>query len=366
MRVRFEPSDRSLQVTKPPAIIKAGEGLFDGAISRFGHGLQRCFLLAILQELAAADTLTGPKLLLGIEEPELYQHPPQARHLANVLVELTTKNSQVIVSTHSPLFVTGLHFENVRLVRRRPVKYDTCVTLINVEKLTDALNASRGGNFDKPAATIAKINRLLQPSLNEMFFAPVIVFVEGLEDVAFLTSQLVITDRLKDFRRLGCHIVPTNGKDDLPQPIAIAKQLGIPCFVVFDSDANVEPKWLEMNKRHNAAILHVLGYTGDEPLPKATVWKDDSVMWHTDIGDAVAGDVGADVWSKMREEVKKKYSLHAKGDLSKNGILIGHVLAEAADAGHKFPTLEKLVTAIIKFASKATGKPENAQPVAVP
>jgi len=70
MQVLFEASDKAVQVNKPPATIKAGEGMFDGDIARFGHGLQRCFLLAILTELAAADQDTpGPKLLLGIEEP---------------------------------------------------------------------------------------------------------------------------------------------------------------------------------------------------------------------------------------------------------------------------------------------------------
>ena len=360
MHVRFAPNDKSLQVTKPPAKITAGEGVFDGAISRFGHGLQRCFLLAILQELAATDAAAAPRLLLGIEEPELYQHPPQARHLANVLIELTKKNSQVVVSTHSPLFVSGQYFESVRLIRRRAVKYDACATWIDVKKLTDVLNAARGGNWDKPATTIAKINQLLQPSLNEMFFAPVIIFVEGLEDLAFIVSYLALTDRMRDFRRLGCHIVPTNGKDSLAQPIAIAKQLQIPCLAVFDSDAMVtKPEWLEMNKRDNSTILHVMGYAGEDPLPKAAVWKKDLVIWQSDIGDAIATDIGVEKWKKVREEVKKKYNLHAKGDMTKNGILIGHMLAEAIGAGDKFPTLDKLVTVIMQFAAEVTGKPQT-------
>ena len=42
----------------------------------------------------------------------------------------------------------------------------------------------------------------------------------------------------EDYRRLGCHIVPTNGKSQLIQPLVIAKHFGIPTYVVFDADAD--------------------------------------------------------------------------------------------------------------------------------
>ena len=72
--------DRSVRVEEPWAHILAGEGDFEGELARFGHGLQRSYLLALLQELAGASNESGPTLILACEEPELYQHPPQARH----------------------------------------------------------------------------------------------------------------------------------------------------------------------------------------------------------------------------------------------------------------------------------------------
>jgi energy-coupling factor transporter ATP-binding protein EcfA2 len=91
--------DKSVRVEEPWAHILAGEGDFEGELARFGHGLQRSYLLALLQELAGTDD-AGPTLILACEEPELYQHSPQARHLANVLHKLSRGNSQVIVCTH--------------------------------------------------------------------------------------------------------------------------------------------------------------------------------------------------------------------------------------------------------------------------
>ena len=87
-RLRLEwkqDPEKSVRVEEPWAHILAGEGEFEGELARFGHGLQRSYLLALLQELAGTDDAAGPTLILACEEPELYQHPPQARHLAAVL-----------------------------------------------------------------------------------------------------------------------------------------------------------------------------------------------------------------------------------------------------------------------------------------
>jgi hypothetical protein len=66
-----------------------------------------------------------PGLVLAIEEPELYQHPSRQRHMASVLLELSqgtipgvAKRTQVLYSTHSPLFVGLDRFEQIRLLRK--------------------------------------------------------------------------------------------------------------------------------------------------------------------------------------------------------------------------------------------------------
>ena len=91
-----QDQDRSIRVEEPWAHILAGEGGFEGELARFGHGLQRSYLLALLQELSGTEAGESPTLILACEEPELYQHPPQARHLASVLNKLSQENSQVI------------------------------------------------------------------------------------------------------------------------------------------------------------------------------------------------------------------------------------------------------------------------------
>lgn len=55
---------RSIRVEEPFAGILAGEGEFEGKIARFGHGLQRSYLLALLQELATVSDSDAPRMVL--------------------------------------------------------------------------------------------------------------------------------------------------------------------------------------------------------------------------------------------------------------------------------------------------------------
>ncbi len=117
LRVEWQQdATKAVKVDQPVAGVVAIEAGFEGDLVRFGHGFQRSYLLALLQELASSDDAKAPRLILGCEEPELYQHPPQERHLASVFEKLSQANAQIIVSTHSPYFVSGRNFESVRMV----------------------------------------------------------------------------------------------------------------------------------------------------------------------------------------------------------------------------------------------------------
>jgi putative ATP-dependent endonuclease of OLD family len=113
---------RSVMLAAPNAHARAGEDSFLGEVARLGHGLQRSYLVALLQELAEnRGQASQPTLILGFEEPELYQHPPQAKYLRTVLEELADKGSQVLLTTHSPHMVSGQGFIHVRRIRRKSV-----------------------------------------------------------------------------------------------------------------------------------------------------------------------------------------------------------------------------------------------------
>jgi len=172
--------NKSVQVTQPIAGIKTGDGDFLGSLARMGHGLQRSYLLALLQELASSDTPNAPTLILACEEPELYQHPPQARHLADVFSDLARGNNQVLVTTHSPLFVSGDGFENVRLVRALGRGAGSLISSLSFDTLCARVRTALGEDPSrKLEGLIAKIHQALRPHIAEMFFARIPILVQG-------------------------------------------------------------------------------------------------------------------------------------------------------------------------------------------
>jgi predicted ATP-dependent endonuclease of OLD family len=327
-----------------------GEAGFEGELTRFGHGLQRSFLLALLQELSGSDVKEGPRLILACEEPELYQHPPQARHLYNVLLSLSEHESQILIATHSPYFVSGEGFESVRLVRK--VNGASTITRTTHAHVSRVIASAKGEPPLKPSGQLAKIHQALQPSLGEMFFASQIVFVEGLEDSAYITTYLHLTDLWDEYRRLGCHLVPTHGKSEMLQPLAVANCLHIPAFAVFDSDGDKPDKngSKEKHRKDNVAILNLCGVSPPEAFPSSTVFNERVVMWPSDIQKVVEEDLGKTEWDGFRAEADKKYG-HA-GSLEKNVLHIASSLQIAWEAGKRAKSLEEACRRIVEFARR--------------
>ncbi len=344
----------SVKVVEPFAKIIAGESSFEGDLVRFGHGFQRSYLLALLQELAGADDATAPCLILGIEEPELYQHPPQARHLASTLVKLAKGNAQVTVTTHSPYFVSGEYFESVRMVRRDNTTKRTGIRMSKVADVAVRYADATGSTFVKPQGTWAKVHQALQPGLNEMFFTQRLILVEGLEDVAYISAWIALTDRAEEFRRLGCHIVPANGKSEMIQPLIVAQGLGIPTYVVFDADGDKVKKDEPRNRhvRDNTALLKLVGNDASVIFPTTLLQGLNWSVWPTDMGAQVKADTITELGEPGFEAIANATQLEFEneGGLHKNALHIGSQLARTLDAGCRPAALEDLCDRLLVFA----------------
>jgi predicted ATP-dependent endonuclease of OLD family len=339
---------KSVVLQQPVAGIKTGEGDFLGSLARMGHGLQRSYLLALLQELASSEAPDAPTLILGCEEPELYQHPPQARHLADVFSELSTGNNQILVTTHSPLFVSGDGFENTRLVRRPNNNAGSQVKALTFQSLCARIRGALGEDPTRRIeGLIAKIHQALQPGVSEMFFARVPVLVEGLEDVSYITTELHLSGQWSEFRRLGCHLIPVNGKDKLIQPLAIAVELGLPVFTVFDADGDTQkPEHRTMHERDNRTLIALLG-AAYAPFPAASVVAANYAIWQANLGDAVKADFVVN-YERLTNASRVSYA-HESG-LEKHDLFIAEWVTAGRSEGLASPTLQRLCKAILDFA----------------
>ncbi|MGE3522601.1 MAG: ATP-dependent endonuclease [Candidatus Dadabacteria bacterium] len=344
--------NKTVKLDEPFAQIIAGEGPFTGNIARLGHGLQRSYLMALLQELSMSKVETAPTLLLGCEEPELYQHPPQIKHLANLLQNLSEQNSQIIITTHSPYFISGTTFENVRLVRKDISTSKAQFYQITFDEIDDLIRQVEGDKIARPMGVLAKIHQSLQPSLNEMFYSPKLVFVEGLEDIAYITTYLNLMNMYDETRRLGIHIVPTHNKSNMILPLCIAKKFNIPTYIVFDSDSHLEDKngSKSKHKKNNTTLLKLVGIKDPVPFPDDNFWGGNVTMWKSEIGKEIKSDFDPRDWERYSDQIRNKYA--KEKDLNKNYLYIADTLEMAWNDDKKSENLQKLCIEILEFAKQ--------------
>lgn len=364
---------------RPPiAKAKVGEDAFIGEIARLGHGMQRGFLVAILKELVRNEQKGGPKLLLGFEEPELYQHPPQAQHIQGVLERLTEteNNSQVIVTTHSPYFVSSKGFKNIRMFRKCGNKPYSVVKGTDYTKIEKRIADAFGRKIQPPTNLMAAVGQIMQTSQKEMFFSPVIVLVEGEEDVAFIATHLNLTGEWKTFRRNECHFVIAGGKNKMPRLLAIAKEFEIPTFVVCDSDieksikrierANDLPEdepnkkdkiksskgELENQKEINKAIASLCCMELDDPSKCETIKGNNIVMWKDSIGAEIESSFREAGWQETQNAVIEKYGFKLVREKKKNCMVIAATLEELHKKGKQSSALIELCGLVSQYAQK--------------
>lgn len=252
-----------VEIPLPRAEVRLVEHGYPTVVTNTGHGLQRAFVFSMLQNLAAErsnppktqadslDTETSTEtdvadLILGVEEPELFQHPPRQRHFANILYRLAndaipgvSQKTQVIYTTHSPHFVGMDRFHQVRVCQKADnglgLPRVTRVTNVTGERVAEELgNASESDQSRTWNKYLMKLHTVMTPLSNEGFFSQVAVLVEDEEDRAVFLSVAKFLDH--DLEAYGISVIPCGGKNKLSRPLVIFRQFGIKTYVVWDSD----------------------------------------------------------------------------------------------------------------------------------
>lgn len=119
--LRLNPLESTPKPTPPRMILTVADATIETPVANQGHGFQRALLVAALRVLARHGTSESEAgtICLAIEEPELFQHPTQARALASALRQLAMNPGdrvQVAYATHSPYFIDPACFDQVRRV----------------------------------------------------------------------------------------------------------------------------------------------------------------------------------------------------------------------------------------------------------
>ncbi|MFC9038010.1 ATP-dependent endonuclease [[Kitasatospora] papulosa] len=233
------------------------DGAAKTSVYRQGHGFQRALIIATLKYLAEQRRADGGTrtLCLAVEEPELFQHPPQAKVFADVLRGLVASSAegrtQVMYATHSPVFIDPEGYHQIRRLSREVVEAHP---ITRVWQASEAeLCASLTGLVGEDAIK-RRTGPRLAGSLAEGFFAHAVVLAEGTTDGAVLTG---CAERAGvSLGAEGITVIDVTGRDNILLCHAILSALGVPCHVIFDGDAGMlerkteSAQYLESAKRH--------------------------------------------------------------------------------------------------------------------
>ena len=353
-----------ITVEMPEADIRLVEDEYHSPVSHTGHGVQRAFILAMLQYLAMAETIAKhkdeeaqnyvpkmPNLILGIEEPELYQHPDRQRHLANTLAKLAKDDIpgvinqiQVIYSTHSPLFVDLERFEQIRIFRKvkkeKEAPKQTKIFFATLEKVAELLEKADNRPKGSYSAEIlrTRLSALINPWINEGFFAKLAVLVEGIVDRAAILGSAWAMGY--DLESKGIAVIPCNGKTCLDRPIAIFKTLEIPVYAIWDSDQGSSKARPEDNHR----LLRLFNQTAEDWPEMVT---DEFACFKQNLLHKVKAELGKEFFNKSVkeccEQMKIGYGKHAL----ENPKVFHYVFKKAKEQGKGSLTLETIIKKII-------------------
>jgi putative ATP-dependent endonuclease of the OLD family len=323
--------------------------------------VQRAYVFSLLRALLDArrgEAVDQPGLLLVIEEPEVYQHPVRARYVARVLADLARdahRSTQVVYTTHSPYFVSVDDVPAARLLRLCPTGVDggpaACTRAFTASLPTIArrLEAVRQGSGQRWTAerVAAQLPALLGSRLSEGLFADAVVLVEGDEDLGLIDGAAAAGG--VDLAGAGVALVAVQGKANLLLAAEVIRALGVPQYVLFDTDEKPPGQTSDAGTLRLNAMLSQLAGGPDDERPPTSVGERWAAAKPT-LRAVLDDEIGA-------EHVRAVYTTTARAmglpeSTDKNGHMVRTAMMALYGAGKRSETLDRIVEAVIDLTVK--------------
>lgn len=242
LEIQFETPSFEMLMSTPKIFIDDG---LKNSVENKGHGIQRAVIFAILRRYADLvsinDSGEKKRMIIAIEEPELYMHPQAQRTLRGVFKRIADNGDQVIYSTHSSLMVDVAYFDEiirVENVKARCGSEDANVSnayQLTMHDLIQDLTRRYPGTSPSDISIRDHYSNAYNPRRNEGFFATKILLVEGMTEEYSLP---IYADNLGacSFDPLGVSVVECGGKCSMDRLYRIFNELHIPCYIIIDYD----------------------------------------------------------------------------------------------------------------------------------
>lgn len=199
-------------------------------LEEMGTGEQQ--VLALAFAYAYAKAFHGG-IVLVIEEPEAHLHPLAQQWLARTLRSRCAEGLQVLITTHSPAFVSIEGLEGLVLVYkengstrvRQITRQDLVSKCIELGAPEDKVTTDNVLSFYAANAT---------SDLLSGFFTRAVVLVEGPTEA--LALPVLLGKGGLELDREGIAVISVGGKGNLAKWYRLYRAYEIPCYVVFDND----------------------------------------------------------------------------------------------------------------------------------
>lgn len=368
--INYQPGDVNFIETRYGTELQ--EYGFRGPISSLGHGVQRTSFFTLLTYLGEQQVInkaleSGENgennetsqenkflILFIIEEPELYQHPNRIRLIKKILQDLTQESDdstyqfQIICSSHSPYLIDIQDVEVIKIMRKikNNSNYEVSISKVQLDKVAQELKVLHRlpGDTRCDAMTLkSRLKAIMTLELSEGFFADKVILVEGLEDKAVIQAIDQYTSKIFDSK--GIVVIPVIGKNNLDRPALIFQDLGIPVYLIFDTDSDCKPESRGKNEKTNKILKEIMGETDFDNLFDTGI-EGTYASLDPNITKLIKNAVGDALYTQIMDELKEEYGFKEDQDCRKNYIVMTQFIQKVYDAGKNIPELEEIIQKI--------------------
>jgi len=296
-------------------------------IGLYGQGLQRHLIYVLIrlsaqykEEKVYEKKEFSPELtLILFEEPEAFLHPIQQEYLNSSLRSLSSEEGQqVIISTHSPIFVSkniedissliklkrenGItrNFQVSESTRRTIIRRNNELAQLLKSKLDDPsvdnetknrIRKNLGDTDDDIRMEEEAIRYLLwlDSERSSAFFADIVLICEGATEKILI--DYLIKNEWNDLREKKIYILDAMGKFNIHRYMSLFKALGINHSILADKDENnnvheIINRFIEENRNEYTIAIDFFDKNIEEFLGIRTPPADKrykkplNVLWH--------------------------------------------------------------------------------------
>ncbi|MFJ3048424.1 AAA family ATPase [Herbaspirillum chlorophenolicum] len=206
-------------------------------VSHQGSGMVRAAVFGVLRFrqkwVSTRQAHADRSLIIGFEEPEIYLHPSAANQMRDIIYELSSAQSQIVATTHSP-YLIDLSRKPRQVLNR--FRGDDKESVCRSFSVTDKFKELQGD--DK---FYVKMILKIDDHISRSFFTKHVIIVEGdTEDIVIreALTRLPEAQRLKI--RSDFEVVKARGKASIIGLAKYLKALDVDFTVIHDRDAGVD------------------------------------------------------------------------------------------------------------------------------